>query len=69
MKLTLREQEVLTLIAHGYTDRQIASQLVITLATARKHRENVLAKFQFRRSSQLVAEYFTNFAKPHKKSR
>lgn len=58
MHLTLREQTVLGLIAHGLSDRQIAMQLAISLSTARKHRENLLSKFHVRKSAQLVAHYF-----------
>lgn len=58
MRLTAREQTVFSLIAQGLSDRQIAEDLAISLSTARKHRENLLAKFQVRKSAQLVARYF-----------
>jgi DNA-binding NarL/FixJ family response regulator len=42
--LTRRENEVLTLIAHGLSNREIADRLVITERTARTHVSNVLGK-------------------------
>jgi ATP/maltotriose-dependent transcriptional regulator MalT len=42
--LSSREREVAGLVATGLTNRQIASELVITEATAAKHVENIRAK-------------------------
>ena len=42
--LTAREREVLTLIADGATNRQIARQLGVTERTARTHVSNILGK-------------------------
>lgn len=58
MRLTAREQTVFGLIAQGLSDRQVAAELAVSLSTARKHRENLLSKFQVRKSTQLVARYF-----------
>lgn len=69
MRLTIREQTVFSLIAQGYSDRQIAEELAITRSTARKHRENLLSKFQVRKSTQLVARYFSvNPGAPERKA-
>lgn len=57
MHLTRREHAVLALIARGHTDREIAGQLAFSLSSARKHRENLLAKFQAGKSTQLVVHY------------
>ena len=43
---TAREREVLTLIAAGATNRQIARQLSVTERTARTHVSNILGKLQ-----------------------
>lgn len=43
-RLTLREQEVLMLIADGYATQEIAKALAITLHTARTHVQSVLMK-------------------------
>jgi len=50
--LTVREREVLTLIAEGKTNRQIARQLGVTERTARTHVSNILAKLQLTSRTQ-----------------
>jgi len=42
--LTSREQEVLSLVAEGATDQEIADVLSISLHTAKSHMRNILAK-------------------------
>jgi two-component system, NarL family, response regulator LiaR len=42
--LTDREMEVLNLIAQGYTNRDIAEKLVITVGTVKGHVSNILSK-------------------------
>jgi DNA-binding NarL/FixJ family response regulator len=59
VKLTERESVVFDLIAKGLTDREIADRLCVSIWTARKHRENLLEKFHFCKSTQLVIEYFS----------
>jgi two-component system NarL family response regulator len=44
--LTFREQEVLSLVAQGRADKEIASQLSISLHTVKSHLRNILAKLQ-----------------------
>jgi NarL family two-component system response regulator LiaR len=45
-ELSEREMEVLTLIARGYTNQQIAEELVISIGTAKGHVSNILSKLQ-----------------------
>jgi len=52
-KLTLRE--VATLIARGYSNRDIANQLVITEGTAANHVEHILTKLVFNSRAQIAA--------------
>lgn len=52
--LTPREHEVAALAARGYTGGEIASELSIAPATARKHLEHVIMKLGVRRKSDLV---------------
>ncbi len=42
--LTPREAEVLTLVARGYTNREIAATLVISVKTASVHVSHILRK-------------------------
>lgn len=45
-ELTEREMEVLKLIANGYTNKNIADQLVISVGTVKGHVSNILSKLQ-----------------------
>ena len=42
--LTLREVEVLRLVAQGYTNRQIAQSLFISVTTVKKHVQRIITK-------------------------
>ena len=46
MSLTGREQEVLSWIARGATDREIATALTLSIHTVKTHVRNILAKLQ-----------------------
>ena len=52
--LTLREREVAALIARGLTNRDIASQLVVTARTAETHVQNILNKLGFSSRAQIA---------------
>ncbi len=53
--LTDREREVLVLVAHGYTNKQIAEALCITEKTARNHVSHILEKLELSRRSEVGA--------------
>jgi two-component system response regulator NreC len=53
-KLTPREMEVLRLVAQGYTNRQIADLLTISVRTVETHRANVMGKLQLESRVELV---------------
>jgi len=42
--LTPRELQVLKLIAEAYTSKEIAAELVISVKTVERHRQNILEK-------------------------
>lgn len=69
MHLTEREIAVLALIARGMTDRAIAQALGVTLATARKHRENIAQKLNVGKAALLVWHYLRLRPDELKKSR
>jgi DNA-binding NarL/FixJ family response regulator len=52
--LTPREQEVLKLVAEGYTNKQIAETLVISEKTVERHRANILDKLGMRDRVELT---------------
>lgn len=53
-ELTVREREVLVLIAHGKTNQEIANDLYLTLKTVRNHASNIFAKLQVVDRAQAV---------------
>ena len=52
--LTRREKEVLSLIAEGYTNPEIAKQLFVSTETIDSHRKNLLAKLNVRNTATLI---------------
>jgi two-component system, NarL family, response regulator NreC len=52
--LTTREREVLTYIAEGLTNREIAETLIISIKTVERHRENIMAKLNMHNRVELV---------------
>ncbi|CAG0978864.1 Oxygen regulatory protein NreC [Anaerolineales bacterium] len=53
-ELTRREQEVLSLLAEGKTNDEIAGELVISPHTVARHRENLMGKLGLHNRSELV---------------
>lgn len=52
--ISIREKEVLKLIADGFSSRQIADQLFISKHTAISHRKNLIEKFRVKNTAQLI---------------
>jgi DNA-binding NarL/FixJ family response regulator len=52
--LTEREDEILTYIADGYTNRQIGDLLSISVRTVETHRASISSKFRLRSRADLV---------------
>ncbi len=52
--LTRREREVLTLIAEGYSNHQIASELNLSPTTVQTHRANIMSKLNLHNRTELV---------------
>lgn len=52
--LTPREREVLTLIAEGRSNKEIADLLFISVRTAQHHRANIMKKLNTRKTADLV---------------
>ena len=53
-RLSAREQEVMRLIARGYTYREVASELFISIKTVETHVSNVLRKLQLSNRTELT---------------
>lgn len=52
--LTPRENEVLVLVAKGYTYREIAEKLFVSVRTVQNHVRNILTKLQLRKRYELM---------------
>jgi two-component system response regulator NreC len=52
--LTDREREMLKLVAEGYTAREIAEMLVISLRTVETHKTNLMKKLNIRNKADLI---------------
>ena len=51
---TPREKEVLTLLAYGHTNSEIADKLCISERTVETHRTNIMSKLELRSRAELV---------------
>jgi len=60
MKLTPRERDVITLVAEGYGDKEIAVQLKLSPRTVQTHLNSVILKFKARNRTNAVALYIEN---------
>jgi DNA-binding CsgD family transcriptional regulator len=52
--LTRREKEVLTFIADGFTNQEIAEKAFISPHTVDSHRKNLLLKLSARNTAELI---------------
>jgi DNA-binding NarL/FixJ family response regulator len=55
--VTKREQEILTHLANGYRDKEIADMLSISIPTVRTHVRNIYEKLHVRSRAQAVARF------------
>lgn len=53
--ITQREKEILKLLAEGYTNKQIAGMLYISVKTVEKHRANIMSKLDLHNVPHLTA--------------
>ena len=57
-KVTPREKEVLHLIAHEHSTKEIASKLYVSYETVNSHRKNLLRKMDVKNTAGLVRAGF-----------
>ncbi len=60
MHLTIREVEIIRLVAEGKSAKEIADQLFLSLHTVDTHRRNILAKLKLKNIADLVRFAFEN---------
>jgi len=52
--LTTREREILRLYANGFSNKEISAQLNISVKTVETHKNNIMLKFNFRSTVDMV---------------
>jgi len=60
-EVTRREKEVLHLIADGFSAKEVADKLFISIHTAINHRKNLIVKFRVKNTAELIkvaSKYF-----------
>jgi DNA-binding CsgD family transcriptional regulator len=67
VSLSERENEIITLIAEGLTNQQIAEQLFLSNHTINTHRKNIMAKLGVKNTAGIVMYAVkTNLVSPNK---
>jgi len=56
--LTPRELEIMRLICKGYSNPQIAGELVVTINTIKKHTSNIYGKLEVSSRTQAIARFY-----------
>ena len=56
--ITIREQQVLELISHEYTSKEIAHKLFIAFETVQSHRKNLYRKLRVKSPAGLIRKAF-----------
>lgn len=54
LELTDREREVLSLVAQGYTNQEIAERLIVSVKTVETHRAHIMSKLGLHTRAELV---------------
>ena len=52
--LTGREHELLLRVAQGYSNKEVAGQLTISVKTVESHKANLMAKLSFHTRAEIV---------------
>ena len=53
--ITPRERKIMSLIAHGMRNQEIAQSLAVSVFTVRTHRQNLMDKLQLRNAAEITA--------------
>lgn len=54
LELSTREMEILSLLAQGYSNQEIAAKLFVSLSTVKTHNQNLFEKLDVKRRIQAV---------------
>ncbi len=61
--LTSREQEVLSLVAIGYTNKEIAESLFVSMHTVKNHMTNIFTKLKCSNRAEAITHLFDDVTK------
>jgi DNA-binding NarL/FixJ family response regulator len=59
ISLTAREEEVLVLLTKGYSNKEIADQISLSIETVRSHLKHIYEKMHVRSRAEAVARYMS----------
>ena len=59
ISLSAREEETLVLLTKGYSNKEIADQLSLSIETVRSHLKNIYTKMHVRSRTEAVAHYMS----------
>jgi DNA-binding NarL/FixJ family response regulator len=60
INLTSREEEVLVLLSRGFSNKEIADQIGVSIETVRSHLKRIYEKMHVRSRTEAVALYFSS---------
>jgi len=58
--LSEREMEITSLVCKGFTSKEIAEQLNLSMHTVETHRKNILKKLNLKKTTALV-DFYNNY--------
>ncbi len=61
-QLTEREEEILALVANGYENKAIASELRISVFTVQNHMQNLFERLGVQNRTQAASQYWQQLA-------
>lgn len=56
LEISKRELEILSLLAQGHSNQEIAAKLFVSLSTVKTHNQNLFEKLEVKRRTQAVAK-------------
>jgi DNA-binding NarL/FixJ family response regulator len=60
VRLTTREEEVLVMLSKGYSNKEIADRIDLSVDTVRSHLKHIYEKMHVRSRAEAVARYMTS---------
>lgn len=64
VRLTAREEEVLVMLSKGYSNKEIADKIDLSVETVRSHLKHIYEKMHVRSRTEAVARYMTSKTVP-----